>query len=273
MKKKLSSLQLRIISAVVLLPFVLGALYIGGLSFTVLTMIVAGIAVLEWAKLVCGGRSNVALSSLSLLSVLLAVVFAVYFDISNTVGLLLALAAFTGVSALMLHRRDCAFLLAFGVAYVGMAFAAIAWMRQIPHGFEAVLFLAVVVWSGDVFAYFSGRTIGGPKLAPKVSPNKTWAGLWGGAVGSGFVAAGALFCFPYVVAPSVLSVALVGVLGLIMTFIGQGGDLFISALKRHYGVKDTGTLIPGHGGVLDRIDALLLVSLFFVPVAWFFAGV
>lgn len=264
MRKNLSSLQLRVLSAVVLLPFVLGALYLGGAGFLMLTMLVGAVAMFEWAALVSGGKRNTPLFSLAVFAVLLGIFLAACFGMKTAVASLLSSALITGLAALILRRRDCAFLMAFGVAYIGLALAGIVWLRQEEYGFEMVLFLALVVWAGDVFAYFSGRAIGGPKLAPKVSPNKTWAGLWGGAAGSGVVAVLTLLCFPYILQPNTPTLIFVGAVGAIMTLVGQAGDLFISALKRHYGVKDTGTLIPGHGGVLDRIDALLLVTLFFL---------
>jgi phosphatidate cytidylyltransferase len=110
----------------------------------------------------------------------------------------------------------------------------------------------VVTWATDIFAYFAGKTIGGPKLAPRISPAKTWAGLIGGAVGAGvcgwlvadFFALGAPFTW----------------LGVPMAVIAQGGDLYESWVKRRCGVKDSGTMLPGHGGVLDRIDGLMAVS-------------
>ena len=142
------------------------------------------------------------------------------------------------------------------------------WLRNgTAYGFYNMLTLLLLVWSSDSFAYFTGRAIGGPKLAPKISPKKTWAGFWGSSVGAGVVLAG-LAC-PWVLAQfdietiGHLSWAGYAALGFVLAMAGQAGDLFISIFKRHYGVKDTGSLIPGHGGILDRIDALLLVALLF----------
>jgi phosphatidate cytidylyltransferase len=116
-----------------------------------------------------------------------------------------------------------------------------------------VLWTLVVTWSTDIFAYFAGRSIGGPKLAPRISPSKTWAGLIGGVAGAGLL--GWLIAiwldleapFPYV--------------GALMGLFAQAGDLFESWLKRRAGVKDSGTLLPGHGGALDRLDGYLPVVL------------
>jgi phosphatidate cytidylyltransferase len=115
-----------------------------------------------------------------------------------------------------------------------------------------VLWLMLVTWATDIFAYFAGRSIGGPKLAPRISPNKTWAGLIGGMAGAAIVGALAASFFG-LGAPFLY-------LGAPMGLIAQLGDLYESAVKRRYGVKDSGTILPGHGGVLDRLDGLLPVA-------------
>jgi phosphatidate cytidylyltransferase len=111
----------------------------------------------------------------------------------------------------------------------------------------------VVTWATDIFAYFGGRAIGGPKLAPKVSPNKTWAGLIGGMVGAGVLGAATALALG-LAAPFLYAGALMGL-------VAQLGDLYESGVKRRAGVKDSGSLLPGHGGVLDRLDGLLPVAL------------
>jgi phosphatidate cytidylyltransferase len=117
------------------------------------------------------------------------------------------------------------------------------------------VWLLVVVWAADICAYFAGRLIGGPKLAPSISPKKTWAGLWG-AVAGGALGGLALGYWGGSVAFLILVV-----LGGFLAIIEQLGDLFESALKRHYGLKDSGRLIPGHGGLLDRVDGLVAATL------------
>jgi phosphatidate cytidylyltransferase len=115
------------------------------------------------------------------------------------------------------------------------------------------MWLMLVVWATDSFAYFAGRIIGGPKLAPRLSPKKTWAGLLGGMAGAAVISTGyALYYLPNWVALALAAAAL--------AVVAQLGDIFESALKRRYGVKDSGTLIPGHGGVLDRVDGLVTVG-------------
>ena len=139
-----------------------------------------------------------------------------------------------------------------GLAYAGVLALAPAILRRDPVlGLTAILFLFAVVWASDMAAYFAGRAIGGPKLWPAVSPNKTWSGAIGGAIGA--LAAG-LAVLKLSGVPVGMGVALVA-LGL--SVASQGGDLLESAFKRHFGAKDAGALIPGHGGVMDRLDGFL----------------
>jgi phosphatidate cytidylyltransferase len=129
-------------------------------------------------------------------------------------------------------------------------------IRQDPdYGFHAILYLFLVVWSADTGAFFTGRLIGGPKLAPKISPNKTWAGFIGGAVFA--CIAGVLFAAWL----GRTSIPAVGALSVVLALISQGGDLGESFIKRFFGVKDSSGLIPGHGGVLDRLDGLVFAAI------------
>lgn len=159
----------------------------------------------------------------------------------------------------------------FGLAYIGFSCGAMIWLRgDTAQGLHNMLTLLCIVWASDISAYFSGRAIGGPKLAPAISPKKTWAGFVGSSVGAGLVAAGlaSAAVTGWLGAATVggLSPAAYGAIGFILAMFGQAGDLFISIFKRRYGVKDTGTIMPGHGGVLDRIDALMLVALIFAGI-------
>jgi phosphatidate cytidylyltransferase len=143
-----------------------------------------------------------------------------------------------------------------GVVYAGIAFLGPAVLRQdAKMGLTAVLFLAATVWSTDILAYCVGRAIGGPLLWPRVSPNKTWAGVAGGLLGG--VAAGTLVAY----ASGIGRLTVVGVIALLLSAFSQAGDLFESAVKRRFGAKDTSTLIPGHGGLMDRLDGFLVAAL------------
>lgn len=141
-----------------------------------------------------------------------------------------------------------------GIAYIMPAVAALLWLRvPEPGGFQAVLFVLCVVWASDIGAYLVGRLVGGPKLAPAISPGKTRSGAVGGLVavlGVGFAAAR----LGHGSAPAAMAAAL------LLGVVAQAGDLLESGLKRHFGVKDSGRLIPGHGGLLDRLDAVLLAA-------------
>jgi phosphatidate cytidylyltransferase len=158
-----------------------------------------------------------------------------------------------------------------GVSYIGLCFLAFWKLRlDLEQGLFLTFCLCLGVVASDVSAYFSGKTIGGPKLAPAISPNKTWAGFIGGAIGSAAV----LSALNYYAAPlgemvnmqwqPFTTPVMAVVIGLCFSIVGQAGDLLISRYKRKVGVKDTGAIIPGHGGLLDRIDSVMLVTLFFL---------
>jgi phosphatidate cytidylyltransferase len=145
---------------------------------------------------------------------------------------------------------------ALGVPYVGLAAIALIYLRlDGVFGFGAVIFLLLVVVTTDTMAFVFGRSIGGAKLWPAVSPNKTWAGFLGGVGSSALVSAA--------FAPAIAGASSVrlGVIGLLLAIIAQGGDLGESALKRFLGVKDASSIIPGHGGVMDRMDGIVTVAI------------
>jgi phosphatidate cytidylyltransferase len=139
-----------------------------------------------------------------------------------------------------------------GVAYALLPAIALVHIRMAPSGLILVLLLFIIVWSTDIGAYFAGRSIGGPKLMPKVSPKKTWSGFFGGLSAA---VIGVLILRYFVAVPTV-AVLLV----MVLSVLSQGGDLFESWIKRRYGVKDSGQLIPGHGGIMDRADGLIVAA-------------
>jgi phosphatidate cytidylyltransferase len=142
-----------------------------------------------------------------------------------------------------------------GVPYVGIPAMAFVLLRSdLNYGALAIVWVLFIVWAADTLAYFSGRIIGGPKLAPRLSPKKTWAGLGGAVVGS------AMASTLSAAAAHLSGIAWLALLAGLLALVEQGGDLFKSALKRHYGLKDSGALIPGHGGVIDRVDGLVAVA-------------
>jgi phosphatidate cytidylyltransferase len=142
----------------------------------------------------------------------------------------------------------------FGILYTALPCLAFLWLRGLPEGLSTLFWVLALVWAVDTGAYFAGRGIGGPKLAPQISPNKTWAGLGGGVAAALLVgiAAAAL------AGANAVSLALISA-GL--AFVEQAGDLMESAVKRRFNAKDAGRLIPGHGGLLDRVDGLIATLL------------
>ena len=162
-----------------------------------------------------------------------------------------------------------------GIAYILICIGAFVYLRLhfTNNAVGMTLALLLSVWASDIGAYLAGKTIGGPKMAPAISPNKTWAGMGGAIVSS----IGMMFLYAYIIGPYLAGVIwsdyalpeiftpiILAAFGVAIAVSGQIGDLLISKQKRKVGVKDTGNLIPGHGGILDRIDALLLASLVFL---------
>ena len=140
-----------------------------------------------------------------------------------------------------------------GFVYTLVAALALLWIRdRVDNGIALVMWVFLIVWATDVGAYFAGRAIGGPKLAPAVSPNKTWAGFYGGVAGATVIGT----IWVYLTGLSTIFL----LLGPLFSVAAQGGDLFESWMKRRAGVKDSGTMLPGHGGVFDRLDGLLPVA-------------
>lgn len=249
----MSNLQLRILSALVLAAVVLGLTYIGGLPFRLLCALIAGAVFYEWSRM---ARAEPASGAGLLPEALLAVfIVALVAGLSASV-LLLLLAAMVVVTAIAGMARGTGQWDASGLAYAGLSGLTLALLRDGDHsGLLAILFLFAVVWATDIFAYFVGRAVGGPKLAPSISPGKTQSGALGGAVGA--VVAGLLVA----VAAGASNLVELGVVALVLSAVSQAGDLFESWVKRRHGCKDSSLLIPGHGGVMDRVDGLVAAAL------------
>jgi phosphatidate cytidylyltransferase len=244
-------LRLRVLSAAVIAPLALGCVWIGGLVFAGLVALVAIGLCYEWLGL-CGQRGSPAASAV-FAAVPLAVLLTQYDSASHAI-MALIIATLAGVA--LTRGISAARPLAFGIPYIGLGAISLVWLRQpVETGCANVIVLLFVVWASDIGAYVAGRAIGGARLAPAISPGKTWSGSVGGLIGAalvGFAAALVLGNGPLIWHPVTLAVMIGG--------ISQAGDLFESLLKRHFGVKDSGTMIPGHGGLLDRLDALLAAA-------------
>ncbi len=260
---RLGNLEIRILSAAVLGPVVLAAVWMGGAVFTILTAATAVIIVREWARLVCGGRRVPAAEILSYVFVIASL--ALYLIAGPLAGIAATMGLGIVLHVLLWARRIASRVhIAFGIPYIGLAAIAVVWLRELPEiGMGIVFWLCLAVWSTDVGAYAAGRSIGGPKLAPAISPKKTWAGLIGGMASAALVGAVAAAAF------DAAQPGLAAAVGAALALLAQGGDLFESAVKRHFGVKDSGHLIPGHGGMLDRMDGFLAAA---PALALFHAG-
>ena len=262
-----SDLATRFVAGLVMIIVACGATYYGGWPFRLLVAAAAAIMIVEWSDMQKAAR-HWAYAGAGLVAIFLLVGSAYLFPLTDEnlaaidIGLLEPVPFVVGTTiglAVLLGAVTRRTSMAWGVLYIALpAFALIIldWIW-----FELVFWAFVVTWSTDIFAYFAGRAIGGPKLAPRISPNKTWAGLAGGVIGAGV--AGALVA-------SMLDLgAPYTFVGGVMGVIAQAGDLFESWVKRRAGVKDSGSIIPGHGGVLDRLDGLLAVVIAtFALLAW-----
>jgi phosphatidate cytidylyltransferase len=242
----------RVLSAALLGCVALGLLYSGVYPFTALILMISLAMCWEWGRVVRTADTG---SDTVLFVHGLAVAAAILLAAVGYAALaLVALIAGTFVVG-ALRFGEKARLSALGVLYVGLpAVALVALRGSEPYGFQAVLFIILTVIATDTLAYFTGRSAGGPKLWPNVSPNKTWSGLIGGVTGAGFV--GAIFGMT----TSGASIGRLVMIGLALGLVSQGGDLAESALKRGFGVKDTSSLIPGHGGFMDRMDGLVVAA-------------
>jgi phosphatidate cytidylyltransferase len=249
----------RTASALVLAPIAIGITVLGGWIFTLACALTAALVLWEWSRLVTPVAEWRILAP-GVPALLAAALLAQTGVAGWAVGAVGAAALFTAALTAALPRGERSagptLWATTGVIYSGViAISAILLRRDPQMGLAALLFLFATVWSTDVFAYLIGRKVGGPLLWPRVSPKKTWAGAFGGLAG-GIAAGGAV---AYASAGTQLVVA--GVLALILSIAAQAGDLLESWVKRRFGAKDTSGLIPGHGGVMDRVDGLLLAAL------------
>jgi len=249
---KKSNLMLRILSALVMLPVVVFIILQGGLAYCLFVTLLTVLILYEWNGICEDKAFNMAFvfQGVAVLLLIYSFYSGEYFDAYVyliPIGLL--------VSVCLYFKMKVLFAL-MGTVYALLPALSLIWLRQATdQGGWIVLWVMIIVWSMDTGAYFSGKAIGGPKMSPKISPNKTWAGLMGGAVTAvvfGLMAAhyfdlgfNLLFLIPAAAALAIWS---------------QIGDLAESALKRYFDVKDSGAIIPGHGGIMDRVDGVVFAA-------------
>jgi phosphatidate cytidylyltransferase len=239
----------RVISAVALGLIALAATWFGGIPFLMLWTAGALAVWWEWTGIVKADPRSlvVAIGWVAIVSMAVA--------LAKDAAAIAFICAVIGGAVAMATAQPGRAWAAAGMLYAAAVLIPIVMLRDdVPYGLVSVLWLFAVVWAGDTGAYFAGRAIGGPKLAPAVSPNKTWSGAIGGAVAG--VAAGMLVLLAagFQLRPMHIVVTLA------VSAAAQVGDLVESAIKRRFGVKDASNLIPGHGGLMDRVDGLLFAA-------------
>ena len=244
----------RVIAALVLAPVAIAIAYAGGWLWTTLVTLAAIGLYVEWLMIVGVARETRVVTSGAVALAISGLCLALGRIDASLLALTLGLAA---VALLSPGRRSW---IATGFAYAAAAQIASVLVRlDQVWGFVALILVLLVVWVTDIGGYFAGRGIGGPKLWPRVSPKKTWAGAVGGFVASLVIAAGFAAFGLGKTGPLLL-------LGAVLSIASQLGDLFESAVKRRFGVKDSSHIIPGHGGLMDRLDgfvaAIVLAAVF-----------
>lgn len=260
-----SNLQQRVLSGIVLIAVALTLTWAGGIWYRLLAAAISGAVLYEWLSMTAQGEkpSNrwLAISLLAVLLILLVSGASISFLSMALVGAVIV----TGAHAV---RFEAGFWPTLGLAYAGLLGVALSALRgDDAAGLYATLFLFAVVWATDILAYFVGRAVGGPRLAPSISPGKTWSGAVGGTV-SALIAG--LAVASYFGSP--LGWAALAVLILVLSVVSQIGDLFESSIKRRFGAKDSSQLIPGHGGVMDRVDGLATASFALFLIGALLAG-
>jgi phosphatidate cytidylyltransferase len=248
MSGNLSNLHQRLLSGIVLAAITLTLTWLGGMPFRLLTVAIGAGVFVEWRK-ITDGRPKAALVKIA--EFMLVAAFALLLAGLPPMVVFAAIIVAATVGFVAKFAGQASAWLGWGILYAGIPPASLAFLRGDRHdGLITVLFLFALVWATDIFAYFVGRSLGGPKMAPSISPGKTWSGAVGGTAAA--VAAGLAVAS---LAGPVGNPALPVIIALVSVW-SQIGDLFESWVKRRFGVKDSGTIIPGHGGIMDRVDAL-----------------
>ena len=242
-----NELALRVCSALVLVPLAIGTAYVGGWPFAAFWGAAALGVYWEWTALVAGrDRYAVLMAGAGSIVLMIALVVTCH----HLAGAIVLAMGLLGAAALAPAERRS--YVASGIPYAGALGVAPIMLRADNHdGFLAMILLFAIVWATDIVAYFVGRAVGGPKLMPQVSPKKTWSGALGGT------AAAVIAALAVAKVAALTSLFAIAMLAVILSVLAQGGDLFESFLKRKFGAKDSSGLIPGHGGLMDRLDGFV----------------
>lgn len=244
------NLLLRIVSSLLLAPIAIAAAYFGGMAFMAFWALAALAVLWEWDTLVCADDRNAVLATGAV-----AIAGAALLMALGRSGVAMALIALGFFAVAVLSSRLRRVWCAAGLVYAAALLIAPVLLRHdAERGFAAILFLFAVVWLTDIAAYFAGRGIGGPKLMPRVSPNKTWSGAIGGTL------AGVLGGVAVARGFGIENLAAVAAVALVLSVVSQAGDLVELAIKRHFNAKDASQLIPGHGGLMDRLDGFVAAA-------------
>jgi phosphatidate cytidylyltransferase len=255
-----SNLRIRVASATVLVPTVVAAVWFGDVWY--LGLILVGVALLarEWAEMSARRAVlGVALAIGAAVAISVIVAFRGHYYITWPVVIVGAVAAALMARGAVERRADAAY----GVIYIAPAVIAMIWLRRMEAGLSWTLLMFTVTWFADIFAFATGSLLKGPKLWPRYSPNKTWSGFFGGLVAASLGAVGIVALSQALPALPDLHLAwpVAAAIGLLGGLATMAGDLWESMLKRRFGVKDSGDLIPGHGGMLDRVDGLMFAAI------------
>lgn len=256
-------LRTRLLSALVMMAVALAAVVMGGFVFAAFAAAGSALVLLEWSRIT--GPFSVRLVDRTAIVLVVVSVFSAVWDPTASLAILAAVALAFVIARPADPRLPW---LGAGLLYAGYPGVAAIVLRgsgemgDVTVGLVALAFVFVVVWATDSAAYFAGRSIGGPKLWPQVSPKKTWSGAIGGLIGAvlageAVIGLGGLTTF-----------GSAGIVAAILSIVSQAGDLFESALKRHFGVKDSGSIIPGHGGIMDRVDGLVVALVAAAVIGW-----
>lgn len=272
LKIKDQNLKLRLLSGIVMAIAALTFILFEPI-FGLLCIAAAGLCFYEWYKMVNWNRDVKELTFISLIIVVFPMLISSHLDIDfGIISLVILGITFFLFLTQKKHSMRHAFAVSLGIPYIGIPMIALMWLRSDPNdGLFLILYVFFVTWGSDIVAYFIGKNFGKNKLAPYISPNKTWEGLAGAGLGGvigGLIVLGLVWMQMdshserHIAIISLFDMHIIFVIfvSLVLGLLGQVGDLMESYVKRYYGVKDSGNLIPGHGGILDRVDALLLVA-------------